>query len=151
MKTTNLEVAKKLAKILNKPLEDFYEQPEDQDSEQEIEEEVEAEQEDSSNEVVDDVQEIQDSEERPVRTIPGTVSRRDTSKDADYIKLYGGSMSDNGKLIGNHRQMTRKEYIAATKNLTDKGILDSPLLFLMFRAEGQVEGHFVQWLEGFKE
>lgn len=153
MKIKDLETAKKLAKITNRPLEEFYDGPvEDQHAEQEIEEQVETESEESEIfsdvEIIEDVPEIRNTRQTRVEAAKPP---RDNSKDSEYILRYGGKMSDNGKLICETKQMTKKEYLAETKGLDEQDILAHPLLYLMFRSEGQTEGHFVQWLSGFPE
>jgi hypothetical protein len=147
-KIKDLQTAMKLAKITNRPLEEFYDGPlEDESKEQDIEETVEAEQDESDDELIEDIQ--------PIRTYqkatPVEKLLRDTSRDSEFISKYGGKMSDNGKLICETRQMSKKEYLIETKGMDERDILSSPLLYLMFRSEGQAEGHFVQWLSRFSK
>jgi hypothetical protein len=147
MKIKDLQTAMKLAKITNRPLEDFYDGPiEDQNTQQETEEVMAtgAEESESVSEmgIIIDIPKVRNTEAK---------SARDTSRDAELILRYGGKMSDNGKLICETKQMTKKEYLTETKGLNDKDILAHPLLYVMFRSEGQTEGHFVQWLSKFAE
>ena len=153
-KISNYEVALRLSKITNRPLEDFYEAPTQQveaiDDQQEEEAEVDVEQGDDSDSIDEDVQEVKDGTPVRLRVVHERVPRGTTEEDGKLIELYGGRMSDNGKLICG-RDITRKEYLALIKDMTQQDVLNSPLLYTLFRAEGQTEGHFVQWLSGFPE
>lgn len=151
MKIKDLETAMKLAKITNRPLEDFYDGPiESESSEQIIEEQVEEETDECEVESISDIPEVRNPNKTNLSN-ENIRPPRDSSKDDAYIQQYGGKMSDNGKLICDTKQMTKKEYLAETKGLDEQDILAHPLLYLMFRSEGQTEGHFVQWLSRFSK
>lgn len=152
MKISNLETAMKLAKITGRPLEDFYEAPqvciEEIDNKQEIEESMERETTQCEEQITVDISEIECDQE-----IESTVCRVSIQLPegelATTTQKYRGEISKGGKIINNKIDMSRKEYLLLTKNMTQKDILNSPLLYLFFRAEGQVEGHFYNWLESF--
>lgn len=58
-------------------------------------------------------------------------------------KLFKGSkISGGGKLTGG-RQMTKKEYNKYTKNMTIDEYYAHPLMFKIFRAEGQLDPSFM--------
>ena len=151
MKIKDLQTAMRLATITKRPLEDFYDGPtESQNIEQTEEEHVEANEEVSSEEIESDVQEVQDVAPVRLREVHANVPVALTDEARKLIENYGGRMSENGKLICG-RDITRKEYLALIKDMTQQDVLNSPLLYVLFRAEGQTEGHFVQWLSGFPE
>jgi hypothetical protein len=75
--------------------------------------------------------------------------RLNSHKVEDYQAVFGGDVS-NVYLLGT-RQMTRKEYLNYSKGLSQKDVLEHPLLYCMFRSEGQGEGNFFEWLSRFKK
>jgi len=68
----------------------------------------------------------------------------------EYQALFSGSRIIK-TTIHDGRQMTRKEYLAYTKNLTRQEICAHALLYKMFRAEGQLDPSFISWLKRFPE
>ena len=151
-KISNYEVALRLSKITNRPLEDFYEAPTQQveaiNNQQAEEESVEVEETDDSDSFDKDIQEDEGDSDVRIRNVHVRIPRVPTEDDAKLIQIYGGRVSDNGKLICG-RDITRKEYLALIKDMTQQDVLNSPLLYTLFRAEGQTEGHFWSWLERF--
>ena len=147
MKISNLETAMKLAKITGRPLEDFYEAPtETINDQQEIEESVESEEQDCDLEIEDNIPEVQDNEDEQFRGVLPCISSEQSSL---YHIKYGGRYSPNGVLVCHTKDMSHTEYKSITKKMTQKEILKSPLLYVLFRSEDQKEGHFFNWLDSF--
>jgi hypothetical protein len=65
-----------------------------------------------------------------------------------FKKAYKGSKIVKNKILGG-RQMTRKEYLQLKRGLTYEEIWTHPLLYKMFRSEGQNESFFTRWVENF--
>lgn len=158
MKISNLETAMKLAKITGRPLEDFYNGTDEGIKEvqgQNVENkttEIRC-----SEKTESDIPEIQDDE---VESIRGTSIRDGRNAKEDdgasrktdvYTIKYGGRYSGNGKLIEHTQDMKKVEYNQITKKMTQKEVLNHPLLYVLFRAEEQKEGHFWSWLEQFSK
>lgn len=176
MKTSNLEVAQKLATITNRPLEDFYEQLSNENStgisineRQELDQDNE-----DKTENVSDVSENTDSEEldadirvnesdcsiENIQNIASTKNSERSRSTLDFsnlpsveeiAKYYNGKVSERGFIIDNKIQMTKKEYNAITKNLSYEDLFKHPLMYVMFRAEGQVTPSYPEWASSFKE
>lgn len=94
------------------------------------------------------------AEDNQVKNDENVIQVRDNNgnqvhKIDDYHNTFGGSIF-NGYVI-NGREMTRKEYLTYSKNLKQDELLKHPLLYLMFRAEGQGEANFFDWLSKFKK
>lgn len=176
MKTSDLEVAKKLAMITNKPLEDFYEcnkenidgvveNERENDSiktssenevlsntieikASEIEDETDGIDESDCNEQnVSDSKETKDNEERSRRNLV----LNDLQSLEELAKYYNGKISERGFILDNKIQMTKKEYNTITKNLSYPELFKHPLLYVLFRAEGQVTPSFIEWTSSFEE
>lgn len=71
-----------------------------------------------------------------------------TDEISAYLKMFKATRCPNGQLTDG-RQMTRKEYLSFKKGLTYENICEHPLLFKMFRSEGQNEAFFNRWLSQF--
>ena len=70
------------------------------------------------------------------------IQRQDVS--AELLAQYGGEVV-NGKIL-RARQMTRKEYLETKRKFKSVDeFWKSPLLYVMFRSEGQQEASFVHW------
>lgn len=74
------------------------------------------------------------------------------SQDSRLLEYYGqfGGRIVNDYLLDS-RQLTRKEYLAMTKGLTQSQLLEHPLLYAFFRSEDQSEFNFFEWLGKFKK
>lgn len=72
-----------------------------------------------------------------------------TSSLEDLQKIFGGNIVN--KYLMDTRQMTRKEYLHYTKALNQSEVLEHPLLYIMFRSEGQAQVNFFEWLDRFKK
>lgn len=158
MSNTQLETAKQLSIITGRPLSDFYKLPEEnvafcscglpwnsdgvchgnhETGEQAEEERVEETEDTVIQEVSVHVREVRDNEEKTSYYTDGQID--------DYIKIYGGEPI-NGKLLNTTRRMTRKEYLAEKKKFKEVDeFWQSPLIYLMFRSEDQMESNFVNW------
>jgi hypothetical protein len=66
----------------------------------------------------------------------------------EYRSIFNGTIV-NGYIL-NNREMTRKEYLQYTRGLKHEEVLSHPLMYVMFRAEGQGEANFFEWLAKFK-
>jgi len=82
---------------------------------------------------------------------------RPSTLECDNNNVIRGDLSIryNGVMVGkfvldNKIQMTRKDFFKTSKNLTHDEIMNHPLLYVMFRSEGQMEPNFIRWMEGFK-
>ncbi len=165
MSRAQLEAAQKLAAITGKPISDFYKLPAEEhvikietcscgqqwdeygvchgnhkDGEQREEESMEASEEDVSDEVQMDTSEIRDNKEQ----VDNVVSRvQDTP--TDLLEQYGGEII-NGRLLNTTNKMSRKDYLAEKKKFkTLDDFWNSPLLYVMFRSEEQIDSNFVNW------
>lgn len=67
----------------------------------------------------------------------------------EYYQQYGGRIVN--QYILDSRQITRKEYLAMTKGMTQSQLLEHPLLYAFFRSEDQSEFNFFEWLGKFKK
>ena len=123
-KTNNLEVAKRLAAITGRDLEEFYNGTLDKGDGKNS----------SNTQVIQHVSEVRNSKE--TSELDGQIKH--------YLQQYGGEVV-KGK-IHKARQMTRQEYLKAKKQIkTIEDFWNSPLLYLMFRSEGQNTVSFVEW------
>lgn len=106
-------------------------------------------QQDSDNneeEIVDDAVEAgSDSTERSSEDSTASA----TSSLEDLHKIFGGNIVN--KYLMDARQMTRKEYLNYSKGLKQSELLEHPLLYVMFRSEGQAQVNFFEWLDRFKK
>lgn len=181
MKTSNLEVAQKLAMITNRPLEDFYEELGVSDSnrldfyKRDIINRVTTE---NKTETISDIDQNEYSEELNDRHFieykQGDAGTNDsninsteddstrtslenslllqekTSSSNSLAEQYNGKLSERGFVIDNKIQMTRKEYNSITKNLTYEELFKHPLMYVLFRAEGQSTPSFPEWTSSFE-
>ena len=158
MKISNLETAMKLAKITGRPLEEFYdgilETIEDKQEEEIPLEEQEIQCSDGLEEDISEIQNLNeetidvDDDEDKSRPIPEEISQGIREDDVYSVK-YGGNYSPHGKLINHTKEMTNVEYKSITRKMTQKQLYDSPLLFVLFRAEGQIDASFSSWIDRF--
>ena len=65
-------------------------------------------------------------------------------------KQYDGKIYNNC-ILENKIQMSRKDYLSISKKLTHKQLLEHPLLYVMFRSEGQGDANFFEWTARFKD
>ncbi len=156
-KISNYQTALRLSEITGRPLEEFYngvrETVEDKQEEEIPLEEQEVQ---CSDEFEEDISEIQDIDEETVDTNDEDndrpiIEKGDTTvrEDDVYTVKYGGNYSPHGKLINHTKEMTNAEYKSITRKMTQKQLYDSPLLFVLFRAEGQVDASFSSWIDRF--
>ena len=157
MKISNLETAMRLAKITGRPLEEFYngvrETIEDKQEEEVPLEEQEIQCSDGSEEDTGEIQDIneetvdtddEDNDRSIIEEVDSTIREDDV-----FTVKYGGKYSPNGKLINHTKEMTNTEYKSITRKMTQQQLYDSPLLFVLFRAEGQVDASFSSWIDRF--
>lgn len=138
-KTNNLDVAKRLASITSRPLEDFYDAPicESKDIEQTEEECVETEESEDNLESETNVQETGSDTKHVEHSVH-------CHKTAEYQLKYGGEIV-NGKLL-RAPTMSRKDFLSEKKKFkTIQDFWDSPLIYVMFRSEGQTEASFLRF------
>lgn len=76
-------------------------------------------------------------------------ARSQDSRLLDYYGQFGGRIVND--YILDSRQITRKEYLAMTRGLTQSQLLEHPLLYAFFRSEDQNEFNFFEWLGKFKK
>lgn len=129
-----LEIAKKLAAITGKPLSEYYSGtiPNESDKRPIVLDAHKAE----------PVPTTSDRNEEPVR---GDISEEILK----YQKMFAGSTITNGKILFG-RQMTKKEYNKYTKGLTIEEYYGHPLMYKMYRAEGQLDPSFMTFPERFR-
>jgi hypothetical protein len=166
MKISNLETAKKLSQITGRPLEDFYAAPtihiETIDDQQAKKETVDSDEEERGLSTSDDNEEIGDNQEIKLALRRMDVQKQTTDKNSEsktierdgeitlYTIKYGGKLSANGVVICHTKDMKRVEYNQITKKMTQKEVLNHPLLYVLFRSEEQKEGNFHAWLATFE-
>lgn len=170
-KTNNLDVAKQLSTITGRPLEDFYiptdngiggsgessqqalasstgetddkSEYEDECDQQAEEEQVESSEEEFSDETEDNVQETGSDIEQ-------TKYNLSDDEAAELLAKYSGELV-NGKILRG-RQMTRKEFLAERKKFkTLDDFWNSPLMYLMFRSEGQTDASFINFINNIEK
>ena len=154
MKISDLETAMKLAKITGRPLEEFYsgvrETIEDKQEEEVLLEEQTIQ---CSNGPEEDLNETEDLNDETIDEYNHKSSNKEDNtgsrEDDVYTVKYGGKYSPNGKLINHTKEMTNIEYKSITRKMTQKQLYDSPLLFVLFRAEGQTDASFSSWVDRF--
>lgn len=154
------DIALKLAEITGKPVTNFIKSngigfcecglPWDSDGvchgnheerEQTKEENLEKRENISPMEIQVDIGEIRDNKEKGIKN---KVQRPDVP--AEVLEQYGGE-AVNGKILRGSKQMSRKEYLAEKRKFkTVDDLWQSPLIYLMFRSEGQPEANFVIWV-----
>lgn len=142
MKTDNLEVAKRLAQITGKPLEEFYDMPDDEREEETVEDEAVIVEEETPVHAGEDGCEEEEESESEIcgDDIP-------TWSDLDLkilAKKYDARIVNNR--IMNGRQMTKKEFNEVVKEIISVDhFWKHPLLYKMFRSEGQLNPAFPEW------
>ena len=173
MKTANLEVAKKLALIMGKPLEDFYEfSNEDSDSnlqyskqdtagttiggtkgngkdeqnQQTDEKQVESPKKDGPISIVTNIPKVRSSEEIKSTTINRSDNENGKGEILDKLAKEWKGEVIKGSILHNKRRMTRKEYLAV-KFKTEDDFWKSPLIYVMFRSEDQADASFITWTD----
>lgn len=65
-------------------------------------------------------------------------------------RLFPGSKIEEGRVMYG-RQMTIKEYYKYTKNMTSDEFFTHPLMYKIFRAEGQTNPNFIDFSNRFKK
>lgn len=140
MKTNNLEVAERLAKITGRSVEDFYE---GKNEEQVKEEKLEV-----PESILEDENGVHTDE---VRDRNGEKNDRGCEESLELERealRWKAEVSINGVLINNSRQMTRKEYLSMKRSFkTVQDFIDSPLQLIMFRSENQMNPFFPRWYD----
>lgn len=149
MKTSIFELAEKLAKITNKPIDFFYEKKEEtknvvENDELEKQQEKETIEYDKYFTMHTPRENI--NEDR-ISTSVNAFS--DKNSIATLASKYEGEVSINGKIINFKKNMTRKEYLHETKKMSQDQVLNHPLLFVFFRSEDQDSAFFHEWLSKF--
>jgi hypothetical protein len=132
-----IDIAKQLALITGKPLTNFFEGEIKDEPIRRAVPTLSKEKEEpigSSSETRSDQKEPDDKEEKI--TSPESL--------IEYQKMFKGSKIV-GSVILNGRQMTREEYLKYTKGKTYDEIMGHPLMYKMFRAEGQLDPSFMSW------
>jgi hypothetical protein len=138
---TNEEVARKLAAITGKPLSEFFNGTIS-----------------SSGVKTSTLSPIEQTEVDKNNTLPRDKSKRGENNNTtvpseevlEYQKMFIGSkLSKDNTCIMDGRQMTRKEYLKLIKGLDRNSIFKHPLMYKMFRSEGQIEAAFPAWIEKF--
>lgn len=142
MKTDNLEVAKRLALITKRPLEDFYEGELDKQEKEESVEKIES---TSTKSTPKNVPEVRSETKTDS---PETISSSG-DKSMEELRILAKEWKGeivNKVILNNKRKMTRKEYLKLKKTFkTIEDFMNSPLLYLMFRSEEQAEAGFISW------
>ena len=137
---TDLEIAKKLAAITGKPLEEYYSGPETIDKQ--------------DKPTVSNIKEIAAHNVSGSGDIKVEEHKIETESDWSeeiiaYQKMFAGSVIVKGKIL-NGRQMTKKEYNKYTKGMTIEEYYGHPLMYKMYRSEGQIDPSFMTFPERFK-
>ena len=142
-KTSNYETALKLSQITGRPLEEFYNGDNDKSK---TNENCKAKPTKDSGKI----EHIQANDSNSsIRESSGDkceeVSNGDTSTYLETLRKTYSAEIINGKIMRG-RQMTRKEYLAEKRKFKSSDeFWVSPLIYKMFRAEGQVTPSFVEW------
>lgn len=135
MKMNKEEIAKKLAAITGRPVEEYL----------------------GGNNVgslrhTGSTSKIEDNKSQPIiESNAGKTENKARSVEViKYQKMFKGSeISKSGKYITRGRQMSRKEYLQFKRNLSYEQLFEHPLMFKMFRAEGQNEVFYPRWVDTF--
>lgn len=147
---SKLEIARKLAEITGKPITEFFDG--------EIDETKSGQHDCITDATVHDTTTVKDNNtgisEEDVRQ-----NKKDIEKDTrptvsgqllEYQKMFEGSKIVNKTIIGG-RVMTRKEYLKITRGMTRQQYLNHPLVYKIFRAEGQVDASFMTFPNRFED
>jgi hypothetical protein len=107
----------------------------------------------------DSIQYVQEQPNEPISVSDDVLDRSiEDVMEAEFVASpelrelamkWGADIGVSGKLINNHIEMSRKDYLKQTKTLTRDQVLADPLLYIMFRSEEQGEPNFFSWLERF--
>lgn len=149
----NIDIAKKLAQITGKPLSDFIQGVDYvEDSIVDVaNKETETELAGIQDQLVYDDDEVEDNQQSRSCEFEEEYEYWTEEELLEFQKMFPGStISDGGKIMGGP-QMSRKEYLKVTRNLTRDEVLYHPLHFKMFRAEGQTEAFYFRWVDRFPE
>lgn len=68
----------------------------------------------------------------------------------DLAKQYDGVVV-NKRVMDNKITMTRADYLKISKNLTQTELCNHPLMYIMFRSEGQGTASFIEWTARFEK
>lgn len=71
---------------------------------------------------------------------------------AELVELamkWGGTIGSTGKIINNKIEMSRKDFLKYSKDMTQEQALNDPLLHVMFRSEEQSQASFWDFLDRF--
>lgn len=143
MKTNNLELAMSLASITGKPLEDFYETKSNQQTE---ERSMAMEEKNHPTPIREDIPEVRPIQAEITRDLPSGDGGSDGYLTSLSKKWKGEIIG--GRLLKCERLMTRSEYLKTIKEFkTQEDLYESPLLFLLFRSEEQMEANFSLWID----
>lgn len=127
------EIAKKLAAITGKPIEEFYSEDMGHMAKTGLTPHV-------------NKTGTQPSTKNPMET--STRDDCDNQETLEFQKMFKGSGIVND-FIMDGRTMTRKEYLKYAKGLDYEALFEHPLHFKMFRAEGQTEAFYHRWTNKF--
>lgn len=143
MKMSNTDVAIQLAAITGKPITEFFNGTITKISQAKCEKKVEK-------------STTLDAGEVKSPFTPFTTKKKETrSEEVDeeileYQKMFEGSKIVNS-VIMDGRQMTRKEYLKYTKKMTTEEYFKHPLMYKIYRAEGQTDVSFTIFSDMFKK
>ena len=130
-KTSNYETALRLSQITGRALEEFYDGCNRAEN-------------NSNDESVQDLPEIEHGQDTSSEETISTNCETSLVELKILANKYEGDIV-KGRVM-NGREMTRKEYLEEKKKFNTKADFDnSPLLYKMFRAEGQTEANFLVW------
>jgi hypothetical protein len=92
--------------------------------------------------------ETQDAKDA-IQAKPNNRNKLEIRKVEEYQSMFGGEIVNN--YLMNNRQMTHEEYVSHSRGLKQEEMLSHPLMYAMFRADGQKEFNFFEWMSRFKK
>jgi hypothetical protein len=137
-RVNKLDIAKQLATITGKPIEEFLDGIMESDDGKRAPERQRSDSRDVRGNTASDNED---------ESICNTTETRHSDQERIQDDVFLGEYV-NGKVMYG-RKMTRKEYREYTKGKTQEEIFKSPYLYKMFRAEGQNEVFFPRWIDSF--
>lgn len=75
--------------------------------------------------------------------------RAHSSELIELAMKWGGTIGATGKIINNKVEMSRKDFLKYSKDMTQEQALNDPLLHVMFRSEEQSQASFWDFLDRF--
>lgn len=141
MKTPNLDIAKRLADITGRPLEDFYEGEIKNENNQNGCEQANK----NNNNVPIHIG------EHGINKNKASSVEEDIHEGVDFLELKILANKYEGQIVGKYimhakKPMKRKEYLSM-KFKTEEEFWSSPLLYIMFRSEEQIVANFTNWTD----